>query len=496
MALFPSETDARAFANVRAITTWAGLSEAAHTAFQAQVGTLGDPPRNLALLPASIIRQACQAAQIPVVDDQPRNLTPVEVAQIGIAWRVARRLMGVWGEYTDVDPFVVAPAPVAAAAAVAPAVPPVVGKKVALKAVLDQADESEVQIADETRLRQWANNWETFAQGPPLDEEDPTIEQLTALYHRVVVLLGAPYADFAVFTPYNRRVSRANKFTAHIPQSDGSWLSKEIPGPQNFAVWGYCWAVFRCASIQLGILREAALQAYYQNIKALVDEWPDCWSLIYLAEDKGRAEVLTKKRRAFETSIAAGNPPPALWSADAPWSACLLALATDDNYWNRQVRNLAVSWLTRGRHGAPRTREQAITEGTFTGGAPTVVPQGAALTTPVGVPGLPGQGLSKSSRSKRKLRETLTAGSPSQPTGKGGKGGGKVKGKGRGGGKGGKGGKSVVNSVDATGTQLCFSWNFGNGACANIAAGSPCPAGRTHACTTCLSRAHPCKDHA
>ena len=325
------------------------------------------------------------------------------------------------------------------------------------------------------------------------------MEQLTALYHRVIVLGGSPYADFAVFTPYNRRVSRANKFTAHIPQTDGSWLSKEIPGPQNFSVWGFCWAVFRCASIQLGILKEAAMQAYYQNLKSLVDEWPDCWSLIYLAEDKGRAEVLARKRRTFETAIAGGAPPPPLWEANAPWSACLFALAQDDNYWNRQVRNLAVSWLTRGKHGAPKTREQAITEGAFSGGSHQEVPSGSTL----GVPGLPGQGTSKSAKLKRKHAEQLAQQSIPPPPprtyqnqNKGGKyGGGRGKGKDKSKGKG-KGGKNIVNSTDASGTQLCFGWNFGHGPCAAVPPGQPCPAGRVHACTTCLSRAHPCKDHA
>ena len=81
---------------------------------------------------------------------------------------------------------------------------------------------------------------------------------------------------------------------------------------------------------------------YFRTIAGLVGEWPDCWSLIYLAEDKGRAEILPRKRRAFESSIAAGNPPPPLWDASSPWSACLLALANDDSYWNRNARNLCV----------------------------------------------------------------------------------------------------------------------------------------------------------
>ena len=361
MSLWPTEVDARAFADARALTTWAGLSFEAHEAIQVCTGDWQDHVRNLALLPGSVIAAACGAARVPTATGGERQLSPVECAQVGLSWRLARKILApVWEDYVDEDPLAPPPpvAPLPTVVTVAAPIPqPQVGRKVCFKSVLDQSDDTEVVVADESRMVVWAANWEKFAQGPPLEEEEPTVEQLTALDHRVVTLGGSPYADFSVFTPYNRRVSRANKFVAHLPQADGSWLSKEIPGPQNFHVWGYCWNTFRCCAIMLAILKEAALMAYFRTISGLVGEWPDCWSLIYLAEDKGRSEILPRKRRAFEASIAAGNPAPPLWDTASPWSACLLALANDDAYWNRNVRNLCVSWLTRGRH---LLKDQAI----------------------------------------------------------------------------------------------------------------------------------------
>ena len=370
-----------------------------------------------------------------------------------------------------------------------------------MKAVLDQTDETEVTVAEESKVRMWNANWMAFAQGPPLDEEEPTVEQLSALEYRVVVLDSSPYVDFAVFTPYNRRVSRANKFTAFIPQPDGNFILKEVPGPQNHTVWKYCWRTFRCASIQLGIPREAAIMAYYQNMDALVLEWPECWSLIYMADDKARAEGLQRKRRQFENSISLGQSPPALWDPASPWSACLLALAQDDNYWNKQVRNLAMSWMTRGKHGRPLTREQQITEASVTGGSSskgtdpfTEVPGGAeiARTGNAGTPRPHGQGQSKSSRTKHRLQAM-----PMTPYYNNTKGGGKGKDKGKRKGKdkgGGKGGK-ITHAQDANGAQLCYSWNFGNGPCGALAPGTACPNGRVHACTTCLSTQHPARQH-
>eukprot|EP00974_Lingulodinium_polyedra_P022229 2147438-Lingulodinium_polyedra.AAC.1 len=45
--------------------------------------------RNLALLPAQVVRAAVSEAR---VGEPPRSLTPVEAAQVGLCWRVARRI--------------------------------------------------------------------------------------------------------------------------------------------------------------------------------------------------------------------------------------------------------------------------------------------------------------------------------------------------------------------------------------------------------------------
>ena len=297
---------------------WVGISEQAFDAVEAQLGSFADRIRNISLLPSHMISEATRGARLvvaatPDIPEYERRLTPIEVAQFGLCWRIAKRLAAPnWDTWVDCDPFAPPPpvAQPAAQAATAPAAVQPPQAKVKLTSVLDQHDESEAVVAGNALIAKWSANWTQFAQGPPLDEEDPTIEQLSALYHRVIILLGSPYADFAVFTPFNRRVARANKFTAHIPQADGSWLSKEIPGPQNFEAWSYCWKVFRCAAIQLGIVREAALSRYFQVISTLVLEWPECWSIIYLAEDKARAEGLSRRRRQIEASIDGGGTPP------------------------------------------------------------------------------------------------------------------------------------------------------------------------------------------
>ena len=509
MSVFPTAVEARAFADARALSTWVGISDAAFDAVENQLGSFNGRIRNLALLPGTLLPPATAAATVvtaaatTTAPETTRRLSPVEVAQFGLCWRIAKRLASQdWDAHVDVDPF--APAPPPAALPAAPAAPPPAtpSAKVKFNAVLDQHDETETSLASEAQIVAWGKNWVAFAHGPPLDEEDPTIEQLSALYHRVLVLLGSPYADFAVFTPFNRRVARANKFTAHIPQADGSWLSKEIPGPQNFEAWCFCWRVFRCAMIQLDIAREAALSRYFQVISTLVLEWPECWSIIYLADDKARAEGLARRRRQIEADIAGGQPAPPLWDATKPWSACFMSLASDNAYWDAHVRHLAVSWLARGKHGSLKTREQLITETAITGGSAAQSELARNTEPPAGMANGPGLGKSKHARQKQRFKtlqaqlvaSQASASSRSTPYTPTNKGGGKDKGKGKGRG-GGKGGKQEGHTMTPQGKQICFNFNRGVGTCGAARPGSACPQSRAHVCQVCLSTDHAAKDH-
>ena len=512
MSLWPSEAAARAFVDARALSTWVGIDDEAFDAVETLLGSFNGRIRNLGMLPASVLVTAITNAQVAVDANNNRQLTPVETTQMGLCWRIAKRLAAdTWAGFVDTDPFAPPPAAIAVPpplAAVPPVAPVVIAAKVKFNTVLDQHDETEAPMATETSIVQWSRNWTTFAQGPPLDEEDPTVEQLSALSHRVTVLGGSPYADFSVFTPYNRRVARANKFLAHIPQPDGSWLAKEIPGPQNFEAWGFCWRVFRCAAIQIDVLRETALSRYHQNMQTLVQEWPECWSIIYLADDKARAEMMPRRKRQLEAAAAAvGGAIPPLWDAAAPWSATMMSIAEDRDFWDKNVRNLAISWMARGRSGPLKTREQFITEYAVTGGHQamstlnrnTEPPPGAVITGH-GSPGAYGAGTSRTAIQKRKLREQSHAGGrgshPYSPPPKGKGKNGKDKSKGRGGGGKGKGGdKGTRHLVTAQGKQICFSWNSGNGSCGNIRPGPPCPNDRAHVCQICLSAEHASKDH-
>ena len=103
MAFFPTEEEAEGFVTIDAIVDWVGLGVLVIPAIERQTGPFANMPRNLAMLPPVIIREAVKVAKITETDGQERLLAPVEAAQVGLVWRITRR--GNWVSWVDIDPF-------------------------------------------------------------------------------------------------------------------------------------------------------------------------------------------------------------------------------------------------------------------------------------------------------------------------------------------------------------------------------------------------------
>ena len=492
-SLFPNEQEARAFADARALLEWAGLSQEIQSAFEKKAGSLGNRIRNLALLTEAMLVQAVKAME------SEGGPTLVEKAQIGLAWRVARRLAAAsWGEFIDKDPFEEkssesAPRPAGSPTSQQQATTSGDGaaslttlKKVKLSQVLDQADDTEVSIATDSTVRTWYANWQTFAQGPPDPEEEPSVEQLTALHTRVAVLGKTPWADFAVFSPFAKRVLKANKFKTFLMQADGTFVQKELPGPASFEAWTQSWRVFRVTCISLGVVAEVALQKYYRHVEKLVRLWPECWGLIYLAEDKFRSDHLDRVRRHIEGDVARGITAPPLWDAAAPWSAAfLVGILESEHFWDDQVRHPAIAWMAGGKRGLPLAPTEEAARRTVRDFSPAKQPR---------KPNTWGEGRSNWADERRKKREggskrQYEEESHQQQAAK--KQRTEEKGKGKKGGGTGKD-KEPKYRTTSDGKPLCFSWNGKYGKCADVT--GACPSGRVHACTTCRSPNHRAAD--
>ena len=339
--------------------------------FTAQVGDPGHHVRILAALPRAVVIQGCVQGTLPTGEK-----TAMQATHVGLVWRTCRKVVHLWaglpeGDFTDIDPWANDPADkMKEIQQVASTQGATTVKERILKmaTVVDQADDSELLLATRTELDKWANCYVAVMGAPPLEEEEPNEAQLSALHRRVNVLKQPPYADFGVWLPFARRTQKARKFRAFMPVGDGTYMVKEMPGPQNMIQWLSSWKVCKVALIMLDVASLASLQLYEKTVERLVMQWPKCWHLIVMADHKGRAERLEKIRMRFMMDEDANRTVPSDWSRDKPWTSCFRALSLDNEYWDEQVRYPAAAWLASGGRGVALAPAEQVALIPFTGG--------------------------------------------------------------------------------------------------------------------------------
>ena len=470
---------------VRTVTDVLTLLQVADDPWNSFINVVGDPVNSihsLAALPAFVVVQGAAQAVLP--DGSP--LSAIQAAQVGLVWRTCRFACflhneGVAKEFVDEDPW--SPNPVQPAGGVGVASMPVVKttsgikeKVIKMASVIDQGDDSELAPPTMDMVQRWHQTYITTMGAPPVEEEEATDAQLAGLYKRVYDMNQAPYVDFGIFQPFGRKAMRAQKYRVYVPLGDGSFLMRELPGPQNYMQWMTCWRVFKVAALSLQVVNISALLLYEKTLEKLVQQWPKAWGLIAQADDKGRAERLEKLRRSFLADQMAGRATPPDWAEDAPWTCCFRELALDDAYWNEQVRHPATAWMVSGSRGHPQPPAEAIAEAHLPGGTDT-------YDTPMEEKDERKRQSNRDRRTARKKRfaqdrEELAkfrsqhAAPYNRET--------PQKGKGKG------------KSRDQAGQEICFAWAKNLGSCAGLAAGVECKAKvkRTHKCQLCLSPSH------
>ena len=236
--------------------------------------TLDDALRNVAILPASLWTEAIASARVSDADERQ-----IEAAQAGLLWRLAEKAAILQGGgssqlFVDVDPFAPVQQEQGPAALSSGGTAAVSGssapakRKLKLSSLVDHRDDPEIGGASTKQVAAWHQQYITVMGAPPQEEEEPSADQLQALYHRTVVLGNAPYVDHAVWGPFGRKTTKANKFRTWIPTSDSSYISKELPGPENFQQWLPSWRVFEVAAIMLDLSSMAALALYEKAIES------------------------------------------------------------------------------------------------------------------------------------------------------------------------------------------------------------------------------------
>ena len=183
----------------------------------------------------------------------------MEAAQSGMIWRLAKRIAWVHSgragaDYPDFDVMTFPLLRTAGLApGVAPAQPHVAAagtSKYKQSQVTDQGDGSEFVAPTRQGVDTWSANYFQQEQVHSQEDEEPSEIQVKGLQTRID-LGKTPYVDFGICGPYGRKLMRALKFRTWIPNGDGSFTAKEVPGPENFNQYTIIWKVFRASCLML-----------------------------------------------------------------------------------------------------------------------------------------------------------------------------------------------------------------------------------------------------
>ena len=229
-------------------------------------GSMPEDLRALAGLPPSLVAASVGEARLP----DGNRLTLIQASQVGLIYRAARRALFIQGggdvnQWVDPNPWESQGPTSSATSLPAPSTTP---NEVKMKFthILDQSDDSEFQIVTDIVKAKWMQKYIDVTGGLPCEETEPTKEQLSALHRRVHQLASPPYADFSVFTPFGKKMYRSTRYRTYIPNLDGTFVMREVPGPTNYTQWLACNRVWKVAMVMLDCIPIAVLQQYEIHI--------------------------------------------------------------------------------------------------------------------------------------------------------------------------------------------------------------------------------------
>ena len=176
-------------------------------------------------------------------------------------------------------------------------------------AYLNQASESTFKLLNPGDLAQYRDNYQKVMGVPPPLNQRPTDEQLSALL-ALLATGRAPFADFAVFGPFDEVEARLRKYSDQV-FVDGKLQTRLLHGPSTFIAWQGCWGVFKAAMIMLDAASLGTLNQYEEGLRQLTVVYQE-WSCIARAEATMRstqwAIILEEAKRAEPTNFNKDRP--------------------------------------------------------------------------------------------------------------------------------------------------------------------------------------------
>ena len=298
--------------------------------------------------------------------------------------------------------------------------------------------------------------------GWPQEEEDPTVEQVSALQRRIQVQDAAPFVDFAIWVPYRQRAMKAAKFRSFVLTASG-YATKELPGPSTFVQWRTSCRILRTALI---VLDAASLAALHNGHRQADEDLPDSLAP-HLCSGRTCAVGPLQPSQGEGAHGHEGREN----TASKLGSEKALGLCLHDDCGGRQLLAYASPRPGFDLDGSWKpwySPEEQLATAFMTGGV--------SITLQTETEGKDdGEGFNSRKIPRPNRRRRNGAGGESDSGG----------------------GRVIADDNNKKGSgktkQKCFAWNNGNGACANLPPGQACAAKvkREHRCTICNSLGHP-----
>ena len=268
-AMYPSQAAALQMSTIREMKEHYALPEDLWRAFVAVAGELGDDPRLLAVLPSHVVSAALERATL--ADGSP--LSAVQASHVGLIYNLRVQHTkggGDWNAWLEASPFGPQRKEMQAAAKAPSSPTSTTERKMKMTQILDQGDDGEFVVQGEDARAAWYQQYVATVGDWPPEEEDPTLEQLSALHRRISIQDTAPYVDFAIYVAFGHRALKASQFRTYVLTSTG-YTTKELPGPATFTQWRTCFRLFRTSLIMLDAAGLAALPQYEMAAERLTN---------------------------------------------------------------------------------------------------------------------------------------------------------------------------------------------------------------------------------
>ncbi|CAK0859451.1 unnamed protein product, partial [Prorocentrum cordatum] len=235
--------------------------------------------------------------------------------------------------------------PADARGAPAVAAPPPVVNVLKVKDYYDQASRLTVLPLEEIRIAEMRKRLQATTVLSVLVRVRYTDDQVSVLGRLADACYPMFAFDMGVWGPQYGRRQRAAALSAHVQNSAGEWITKEIKGPPNLDAWIKAWDFAPAGFLMGDVMDRAVAEGYRGFFARMVRNYPgaEAWAVCADAEWTFRfefaADELERQRQFHGTS-----PGISLYEPARPWNSVLVARVRGIDavrFWEERLKYLA-----------------------------------------------------------------------------------------------------------------------------------------------------------